>query len=244
MKEFFKGLFSKKQLNRIWELDAFRGICLICMVIIHVLFDMQQFFGLKFSVPIWLQYLQEYGGIFFMLLSGICVTLGHHNIRRGLIVAAAAVLVTVSTILTVPDYLRIYFGILHLLAFSMLTYSFYRKLPWWAIIAIGTGFAALGFYFKTITVSTPYLFPLGLVTADFCAGDFFPVFPNVGFFMIGAGLGKIIYKDKETLFKKVDPDFFLIRFFAFCGRHSLLIYLLHQPLVLGVFYGVKFISAL
>ena len=244
MKVFLRGLFNKAPKNRIWELDAFRGVCIICVVIIHVVFDMRYFFSMNFTPPQWFNFIQEYGGILFVILSGICITLGHHNIFRGIVVAVCALLVTAATLIVGDPEVYIFFGVLHLLAFCMLTYSLYRKLPWPAILAIGIVFVALGFYFKTLTVEQPYLFPLGLKAESFQAGDFFPIFPNTGYFMIGVVLGKTLYKKKETLFKKVDPHFFLIRFFSFCGRHSLIIYLLQQPVTFGLFYVIQFFKGL
>ncbi len=239
MKEFIKGLFNKAPKKRIWELDAFRGICIIGVVIIHVLFDMREFFGLKFALPVWLEMVQRYGGILFIILSGICVTLGHHNIARGLIVAASALVITGVTVLVFDKSYWILFGVLHLLAFCMLTYSIYRRIPWPVILGLGLAFIALGYYFESLTVSNEYLFPLGLITKKFSAGDFFPIFPHLGFFMVGTVLGKTVYKNKETLFKKVNERFFLIRFLSFAGRHSLLIYLIHQPIAFGLFYAVR-----
>ena len=244
MKEFFTNLFKKKSSKRIWELDAFRGVCIICMVVIHAIFDIREFFGISFDMPVWFDYIQKYGGILFIVISGICVTLGHHNILRGTVVAFCASVITLVTMLTVGKDLWILFGILHLLAFCMITYSLYRKLPWGLILVIGIAVIAVGFWFKTFYVRPGFLFPLGLRSSTFTAGDYFPIFPNLGYFMIGVVLGKTVYKNKETLFKKANDRNAIIRFLSFCGRHSLLIYMIHQPVILGAAYAVRFLGNL
>lgn len=236
LKETVKGLFKKKEKKRIWELDAARGLCIIGVVIVHLLFDIREIFGFHFDTPLWFDLIQQYGGILFIILSGICVTLGRHHIIRGLIVAASAGIITLVTLLmfTKDQGLYIFFGILHLLAFCMLTYGLYRRLPWPVILVMGLAAVALGIYFNTLTVTQRFLFPLGLTYKGFSAGDYFPIFPNLGFFMIGTVVGKTVYKGKKTLFPKVSEKNVFVRFFSFCGRHSLLIYLIHQPVIYGI----------
>lgn len=236
IKETFKGLFKKKEKKRIWELDAARGVCIIGVIVIHLVFDIRELFGISFETPLWFDLLQKYGGILFIILSGICITLGKHHIIRGLIVAVSAGIISLVTLIMFDrnDGLYILFGILHLLAFCMLTYGLYRRLPWPVVLVLGIASIALGIYFKTLVVEQKFLFPLGLMYRGFSAGDYFPIFPNLGYFMVGVVIGRTVYKEKKTLFPKANENNFIIRFFSFCGRHSLLIYLLHQP----VFYGV------
>ena len=74
--------------SRIWELDALRGVCILCVIVVHFLFDLSFFGGLDLTLPAWYVFIQEYGGAIFVVLSGVCVTLGSKSVRRGLIVFA------------------------------------------------------------------------------------------------------------------------------------------------------------
>lgn len=244
LKETVKGLFKKKEKKRIWELDAARGLCIIGVIIVHLLFDLRELFGLRFDTPLWFDMIQKYGGILFIVLSGICITLGKHHVIRGLIVAFCAGIITLVTLLMFrkEDGLYIFFGILHLLAFCMLTYGAYRRLPWPVILVIGIAAVAAGIWFTTLTVEQRFLFPIGLTYKGFMAGDYFPIFPNVGYFMIGVVLGRTVYKKKKTLFPKANENNVFIRFFSFFGRHSLLIYLVHQPLIYGTCSLVRYFA--
>ena len=112
--------------NRIWELDAFRGICLIGMVIVHFVYDLTELYGiLSWNPPEGFVFVQQWGGVLFLLLSGICVTLGSRSVRRGLIVFASGMIVSAVTYgmyhfgFTGKSIL-IYFGVLHCLGVCML----------------------------------------------------------------------------------------------------------------------------
>ena len=227
--------------NRIWELDAFRGICIIGVIIVHLIFDLQSFFGILTDMPDFYVFIQNNGGILFILLSGICVTLGKHHIKRGLLVAAGALAVTLVTCVFLDDSFSIYFGILHLIAVCMLTYGLYRRLHHVFALVIGTSIVIVGYWFETFFVTNEFLFPLGLTTPGFMSADYFPIFPFLGFFMIGTFLGKTVYRKKETLFPKVNEENVIIKGLSWCGKNSFFIYLLHQPLLYGGFMLAEYL---
>ena len=93
-----------------------------------------------------------------------------------------------------------------------------------------------GYWIGNIRVETPWLFPFGLITDSFFSADYFPIAPYLGFFLVGGVLGRRVYKDRKTRFPQVSENLPVLRFFRFCGRHSLSIYLVHQPLLTGLMY--------
>lgn len=235
------------QKNRIWELDALRGICILGMMVVHFVFDLNEFAGLGLTMPGWFDFCQRYGHILFILISGTCATLASRSFRRGVIVFCAGLLVTGVTLFMVcvlkfNRSLSIFFGILHLLGLCMILFPLFKKLPVWALAVLGAGFVALGVWLaalEPVAVSFPsaqglLLGAIGIRPAGFYSGDYFPIFPNLGWFLLGAVLGRTAYRRRESLLPKVNADFFLLRFFRFCGRHSLWIYLLHQPVLAGL----------
>lgn len=236
-----------QQKTRIWELDALRGICILGMIVVHFVFDLNEFAGLGLTMPGWFNFCQHYGHILFILISGICATLASRSFRRGMIVFGAGLLVTGVTLFMVcvlkfNRSLSIFFGILHLLGICMMLFPLFKKLPVWALAVLGAGFVALGVWLaalEPVAVSFPsaqglLLGAIGIRPAGFYSGDYFPIFPNLGWFLLGAVLGRTAYRRRESLLPKVNADFFLLRFFRFCGRHSLWIYLLHQPVLAGL----------
>lgn len=225
--------------KRIWELDAFRGLCLIGMVIVHFVYDLTVLYRLvSWEVPETFLFVQRWGGVLFLLLSGICVTLGSRSVRRGLIVLAAGLVVSAVTYgmyrFGYGKSIIIYFGVLHCLGTCMLLWPCFRKLPWWLLAAVGCCTVGVGMYFLELTVDSPWLFPLGLTTPYFASSDYFPILPYLGFFLLGAALGKTLYRNKQTLLPKINHQNPILGFLQWCGRQSLLIYLLHQPVLNGI----------
>ena len=225
--------------SRIWELDALRGVCILCVIVVHFLFDLSFFGGLDLTLPAWDVFLQEYGGAIFVVLSGVCVTLGSKSVRRGLIVFACGMLITAVTYgmyrlgMSGADVV-VKFGVLHLLGVCMLVYPAFKKLPPAALTVLGLVIAITGYAIRGIIVPQRWLFPLGLTYEGFTSSDYFPLFPQLGYFLIGAAIGKTAYREKRTLLPGSFQKTPVARFFCWCGRQSLFIYLLHQPIVYGL----------
>ena len=233
--------------RRIWELDAFRGICIIGVLIVHFVYDLVDLYGIiDWDYPSWFLFVKNWGGILFLLLSGTCITFGQHHLRRGLIVLGAGMVITLVTwgmyrYMNFHKSIIIYFGVLHCLGICMLLWPMFRHLPWWALLPRGIILVALGLYFKELTVESSWLFPLGLMDATFSSSDYFPLLPNLGYFLIGATIGKTLYRRKESLLPALDGKP-VIGFFQWCGRQSLWIYLLHQPILSGICMGLKMLK--
>ena len=91
----------------------------------------------------------------------------------------------------------------------------------------------LSFYSKA-TTDVEFLFPFGFVYEGFTSSDFFPILPHLGWYMLGTVLGRTVYADKKTRLPGTFRESAIARFFCWCGRQSLFIYLLHQPVVYGL----------
>lgn len=232
--------------KRIWELDAIRGLLMILIMAYHLFYDLVFLFSLvelntSFLLGLY-RFCNNWLGSPFLLLSGLCVTLGSRPVRRGLQViggglAITAVTATLYWIGFAGKDIIIYFGVLHCLGTCMLLWPVFRKLPTWALPVLGVILAAVGLYIKRrYLVNFDWLAPFGLISRNFASSDYFPLLPNLGYFLIGAFLGKILYRKKLSLLPNILPSCLPIRFLSFIGRHSLIIYLLHQPILAGVVF--------
>ena len=233
--------------QRVWELDAFRGLCIIGVVIVHFVYDLVDLYRIvDWAYPVWFAFIKDWGGTLFLVLSGICVTLGSRSVRRGLIVFVCGMVCTAATYgmyrMGFGKSIIIYFGVLHCLGICMLLWPMFKELPWWALLFHGILLSVLGLYInhllitRALTVTDQWLMPLGLYWRGFASSDYSPLLPNLGYFLLGAALGRTVYRKKETLLPKVNGDNPILRCLQFFGRHSLWIYILHQPVLNGICY--------
>lgn len=228
--------------QRIWELDALRGLCVLGMVAVHAVYDLTVLYKLvDCNIPPIFYFIQTWGGVLFLLISGISATLGSHPVKRGLLVFSCGLLCTgvtaaMEALNLASKGMTIWFGVLHCLGICMVLWPVFRKLPAAFLAVIGIVMVALGLWFDaSVTVSFPWLIPIGITYPGFITSDYFPLLPNLGFFLLGSFIGKTIYKNKESLLSGIDSKNPVLRFLQNCGKYSLWIYLLHQPVLAGAF---------
>jgi len=229
--------------RRIWEIDFLRGLSIILMVGYHLLFDLGEFSGVErffgFSTDLssvaW-KAAQYFFAALFVVLSGISSTLSRNNVRRGLRLLVVSLAVTAVTSFF-DRASAIYFGILQCLAVSILLYgaAFKKAGPVacaaWGALVLGLG-AVLPRLNTGLAIRFDWLLPFGIHSPTYASFDYFPLVPWLGIFLIGTALGKSIYAPRRSLLPWRLPESFVNA----AGRHSLLIYIVHQPVIMGVLY--------
>jgi uncharacterized membrane protein len=225
---------EKPLVARLREIDLLRAAAILLMVLFHTIVDLTDFFGYHFDYLSGFWYYQgKSSAILFMLVSGISCTLGRHNIKRGLITLGAGCIVIAATYLFNPvTYVR--FGILQLLGFSMLSYSLLARLHPLASSLLALAVLLVNFFLPPY-VSSSWFLPLGIMPYGFSSIDYYPLLPWYTVFLGGVILGKLLYATKQPLLPKL-PHTKLSEIFELAGRHSLSIYLLHQPIIFCVLY--------
>ncbi|MGB9863757.1 MAG: heparan-alpha-glucosaminide N-acetyltransferase [Candidatus Saccharicenans sp.] len=249
MKQEGPAINKQKVPGRIWEIDFLRGLAIILMVGYHLLFDLGDFVGLKkflgfstdLTTPAWLVAQHFFAGL-FVIISGISSTFSRNNLRRFLKFLAVALLITVATYIFDRSSV-ILFGIIHCLAASVLIYTliFQKSKPAtraaWGSLILMTGLSMPAVK-KALAIKTNWLLPLGLPGPSFASFDYFPLIPWFGVFLIGTALGHWLYAEKKSLIRRPLPETFI----NWCGRHSLWIYLLHQPVIMGILYLLGYVT--
>jgi uncharacterized membrane protein len=225
------------------ELDLLRTLAVIAMIAYHAAFDLHTFYGWQldiFSGAWWL--LARSTASLFLLLVGASFAIswsrGHRYeryLRRGALLMVCATLVSSVTAIADPEtYVR--FGILHCIAFAVVLLPFFAYLKEWNVL-IGAGLILLGGPVSRLIVESNLWIPLGAWPVDFVSVDYFPILPWLGVPLIGFALGHLLYvrfpRPENGLFSAI-PEWL-----TWPGRRALWIYLLHQPILLGIlaFFG-------
>lgn len=217
--------------HRSWELDFLRGLSILLMVVYHTAFNLKEFYGLPVPYDHYLIYplTKLFAGL-FIAISAISCGFSRHNTKRGLLLLLIAYGITLVTYWLVPGS-NIFFGILHFLGVSILLYPLLKRIPPLGLLILGLVIIFSNIWVYNIILSHNWLAPLGLTSSSFSSVDYFPMVPWLGVFLIGMAIGAWYYPHPRSLLKP-RPETWINR----VGRHTLIIYVLHQPIVSGILY--------
>ncbi len=235
--------------ERLWEIDLLRGISLVLMAAFHLLYDLR-FFGIGaigLSESFWF-FSPRIIASMFILLAGVSLSISYARsksltsnalyrkyLRRGAGIFFWGLVITVVTWVYVRDE-YIVFGILHFIGLSIVLSYFF--LEWnYRNLVLGMACIGAGLYLAPMSFSFPYLLFIGFAPEGFSSLDYFPLLPWFGVVLLGIFLGKNLYPAGAR--KYAVPDYsknFAASLFCLLGRHSLLVYLLHQPVIIALLF--------
>lgn len=238
---------------RLTLLDQYRGLALLAMLCYHTLYDLAILFGCRMP---WfftggMRAFQVSIGVSFVFISGVSAQFSRSPARHGLLVFTVAMGMTLVTALIMPSQL-IVFGVLHLLGLCSLLFALirpiWRRLPWAAGFLVGlllflfTYSMPEGFLLGRLLLlpdslyQTPWLFWLGLPSSSFSSADYYPLIPWLFLFLSGASLGSWLNTRRRDRINPL-PAIWVnshLRPLAWIGRHTLIVYVLHQPILYGL----------
>ncbi|MDO4532029.1 MAG: heparan-alpha-glucosaminide N-acetyltransferase domain-containing protein [Bacillota bacterium] len=229
-------------------IDSLRGVLVISMILYHGMYDLVYLFGME--APwfhgtagfLW----QQITCCIFILLSGFCSALGKQTAKRGVVVLLWGTLVSLVTLIVMPEQ-RVLFGVLMLIGSCMILVGAAKAL--WERIPAAAGMIAFGLLFLlsrrinegVIGIGSRTLFevPAGLYRNNltaylgfpheaFFSTDYFSIIPWLFLFLSGFFLFRLWgRKLLSCQWKGILP-------LNWIGRHALILYVLHQPLLYGV----------
>ncbi|MEO5806267.1 heparan-alpha-glucosaminide N-acetyltransferase [Devosia sp.] len=228
--------------------DIVRGIALMAMMIYHCFWDLAyfRFYPVDVSADLgWVIYARSILGTFLFLV-GVGLVLGHGRAirwnafwKRFAMVTGAAIIVTIATLILFPQTF-VYFGILHAIAlFSLLALAFLR-MPVWLVAVLALVILVVGWGYSNPFYNERIPSVLGLWTVPPPANDLVPLLPWFGLVLAGIAVARLVLNSslgpRLAAFKATSWP---LRGLAFLGRWSLLFYLIHQPILLGVIYPLS-----
>jgi len=246
---------ADRRAPRYWEVDALRGVAIILMALFHLSWDLS-FLGLaqiRMSANPW-PWFSRIIATMFLSLVGISLTISYARstrghtfgkyVRRGLKVFGFGLVITLATYLFIPREFVV-FGILHMIGFSIVAaYLFLPRGRRYLSLALGIAFLGVGIYLNRQVTTSPWLIWIGIPQLGRPMADWYPVLPWFGLVLLGITAGHSLYPRGRRRFAL--PDWTsapVVRQLSFLGRHSLLIYLVHQPILLAILTGIALISS-
>ncbi len=228
---------------RYLQLDFIRGIAIILMIIFHLSFDLNNFHFIDIDIynregRDWF-YFRMLIVTVFMLSVGISLALVNENgidiqksKKRFITLAIASTVITIASYITFP-HSWIYFGVLHFVAFASVISLVFIRFEWVALI-LGLTIISL-FNLDMISMGSFYEFSQPILHLPRHTEDLVPFTPWLGVVFVGIFLGK----KRLFLFPLVDNKF--TQSIGFLGKHTLAIYLIHQPIFFGLTAGADFL---
>ncbi len=233
--------------GRIAAIDLARGAALIGMAAYHLSWDLA-YFGLAppdFPLTPPMRLFSHLVAGTFLALVGVSLVLAHHREglqrrafqRRFALICGAAALVTGASLVLAPQY-AIYFGVLHCIAAASLLAAPLLEAPvWTAYAAAGITFAA-PLVFANPAFNQPAVIWLGLNTIPPSTFDWRPLAPWAGMVFLGLALARLFWRLlTQSALAQWRPRALVLRAVAWAGRHSLLFYLVHQPVLFALLFA-------
>ena len=224
--------------------DLMRGVAIALMIAYHFSFDLNYYGFIEqdfYEGRFWIGFRVIIVSLFLGLV-GVSLVLAHargfrprpYFRRLGILVACAA-LVSLGSWLMFPKSM-IFFGILHFIAVASVLGLLFLRLHWLNLL-LGAALVAIGISFAHPRFDQPGWQWLGLVTRKPVTEDYVPLLPWFGVVLIGIFLGRVLFLRPGVSWladwRSAHP---LARLGSLAGRHSLLIYMVHQPILLGLLY--------
>lgn len=211
---------------RIWFIDAWRGVAVAAMVLFHFCYDLQEFYGFSLDYRQgFLFWLGRAAAVSFICIAGLSTCLSRRSLRHGLQLLAWGGAISIGTAVLLPDQF-IRFGILHFLGCALLTAPLLHRLPPTMQFAFFIISLWIGLYPDWDRYAGP-TFLAGLLPIPIASADYYPFFPWYALFIAGHLGGAILLHHLQPT-----PPPAKWRLLSWIGRHSLEIYLLHQPVLL------------
>ena len=236
--------------QRLERIDILRGSAIVLMILFHLNYSLVHIFDseiLNLSEYFWF-FLGKISALSFIFLAGFSYFLAEQKygkkvkqkyLRYAVILGFFALCISFFTYFLFPEQF-IAFGILHFFALSFLLLPYFTRLWYW-IIPLAGAIILSGAYFFPV-VESAFFFPLGFRNIEFFSADYYPLFPYFGVLLLGYVGAR--FSSQYWLLKYLSLSrkiYFWERGLIYLGKRSLLVYLIHQPIIIWVLFVLQYL---
>lgn len=245
---------------RLHFLDEYRGFWIINMIAYHAIWDLVYIYRVD-----WAWFKSDYallweriGASSFIFIAGFCWQMSRKNLKRGMLVYGAGVVVSAVTLLVAPSS-RVVFGVLTFLGSAMLLMIpldlLFRKvnsiigmivslLMFLFMFPVNSGYVGFGtnkiWKLPETLYQNFFTTYLGFKAKGFYSTDYFSVFPWIFMFIMGYFFYQFVFKEGRQTGERIEGclQLSICKPLGWVGRNSLVIYMLHQPVIYGILYAI------
>jgi uncharacterized membrane protein len=243
--DWVEPALHQRAASRLLLLDAARGVAILMMVAYHLAWDLTAYRLVE--VPLydsffWLAF-RSFIPTCFLIIVGLSLVPAYAKgvqatklAKRLVLVGGGAALVSLATWFSYPQT-WIFFGVLHSIAVASVLALPLIRAPYWILWLLGLGVLAAPYFLAYPVFDVPWLWWLGLVEVWPPTNDYVPIFPWFSAVIAGLALGRLWFANGPPpwlAWRAPGSAGAVLDFLAWGGRHALAIYLLHQPILLGL----------
>ncbi|MCW9030320.1 MAG: DUF1624 domain-containing protein [Gammaproteobacteria bacterium] len=246
-------------------IDLVRGFAILLMFIYHFSYDLDYFGFIQTnfaSGKFWINF-RILIVTLFLTVMGISLYLASYQTlnkkrfaHRLLLLIVYSLLVSISSWVMFPKAM-ILFGILHFIAVASVLGLLFVQLSKCNLgkrnsgkinlgilnLMLGLIIIVMGQTLEYPVFNQPFLQWIGMMTKLPVTVDYVPIFPWFGIVLIGIYLGQLIaQRPADAFLLNWTSHHPLTKLMTLGGRHSLHIYMLHQPLFMGILYIISLIA--
>jgi len=231
-------------MNRYREIDVLRGIAITLMLFLHTLWCLDY---LGFNIDMSAYVIQPIVPSLFLVIAGISLYLSFSkntdykhwmkvSVYRSIKLIILGFAITVISLFLFPN-MPVISGILTCIGISLLVGIAFIRLSVNTLVISNLLLIPAGFFISHTSIGNNYLFYLIGFKTTIQSLDYFPVVPWLWCMVFGITIGKLWYTNGIRQFRI--PKSLNVKQLEWLGKHSLVIYLMHQPILYCLLLSIK-----
>lgn len=242
-----------KKKNRYWEIDSVRALALVLMLVQHVVLVWNLLFIGSSRISSTITTIGHIGALLFIFLVGLSSYLSYsfqqkkethpiilkNFIVRGVLILGWGLVINIASALVLPAG-PIYFGVLHFIGTYLIVAPLLIQNRWLSSSLLIAS-PVIAYLLKQVATDSYSFIALGITPSHFVTLDYWPLFPNFSFVLIGLEAARLLYTNGKRQYYLPAIKNQALHVVTWLGSHTLLIYLIHVPILWLLFSGIIYL---